>query len=534
MPGVAVETLDLKLTAPAALRPRAAMLARGAEQELMPAVLRAMERRLTDRYGERAAIRIRSLDLRLRLIPDDLTSPDYAEAVGEDIAEQILAMAIVETASARSRHGDAPVRIWRDVRQLTAARLAAAARRDIGPCDVKDSVEELWSALVEQAPGEIALVLSELAKVDELSKVLCELPLPALRLLEETVSPVAAPAVRRRIRDAVRHRHAQARRPIQPQARPESSIQQHAEIAQPAKERPGPEAQPPVRQTAVARPEARQIDDAAAPLSSTRAEDDIPKTSPTDGAPPAFDAASPGVHQPDVTNRVDSSIAVPESSAPAETEVSTDSVEIETEPWLSSYPSNWCALGYLLQIALKAELPEALWQVGVDEGAVLCKAFTTIAGTDADPATRILSRSFPEEPPTIGRVPDWARDEVTASALDRVAASGIDRAGLSSRVAVFDAVLSVDGQTDIATWVAALLLATFEATTAIPLSPGQLDLSFARDGRIECEGDVIRIVQPLDAIDIAIRRAGLDADPGWLPWLEKRVTFVFEGGEDGA
>ena len=37
----------------------------------------------------------------------------------------------------------------------------------------------------------------------------------------------------------------------------------------------------------------------------------------------------------------------------------------------------------------------------------------------------------------------------------------------------------------------------------------------------------IEVVQPLDAIDIGMRKAGLDANPGWLAWLGKRLDFVF-------
>ncbi len=34
------------------------------------------------------------------------------------------------------------------------------------------------------------------------------------------------------------------------------------------------------------------------------------------------------------------------------------------------------------------------------------------------------------------------------------------------------------------------------------------------------------------SVDLAVRRAGLDRDPGWVPWLEKRVRFAF-GEDDG-
>jgi hypothetical protein len=32
---------------------------------------------------------------------------------------------------------------------------------------------------------------------------------------------------------------------------------------------------------------------------------------------------------------------------------------------------------------------------------------------------------------------------------------------------------------------------------------------------------------PLDAVDIRIRRAGLDVDPGWVPWLGRVVLFHY-------
>jgi hypothetical protein len=32
-------------------------------------------------------------------------------------------------------------------------------------------------------------------------------------------------------------------------------------------------------------------------------------------------------------------------------------------------------------------------------------------------------------------------------------------------------------------------------------------------------------------IDLDLRRAALDGDPGWLPWLRRSVRFVFEALE---
>jgi len=50
----------------------------------------------------------------------------------------------------------------------------------------------------------------------------------------------------------------------------------------------------------------------------------------------------------------------------------------------------------------------------------------------------------------------------------------------------------------------------------------------ARPGQIASTRTHIDIVLPLRDLDIRVRRAGLDADPGWVPWLGKMVTFHYE------
>jgi hypothetical protein len=37
---------------------------------------------------------------------------------------------------------------------------------------------------------------------------------------------------------------------------------------------------------------------------------------------------------------------------------------------------------------------------------------------------------------------------------------------------------------------------------------------------------------PGDAIEIDLRRAGLDIDPGWLAWLQKTVRLHYDVSEE--
>ena len=63
-------------------------------------------------------------------------------------------------------------------------------------------------------------------------------------------------------------------------------------------------------------------------------------------------------------------------------------------------------------------------------------------------------------------------------------------------------------------------------------SPAQIvERHLAVPARVIVTDEELEIRMPMDRIDLAVRRAGFDRDPGWVPWLRKRVRFVFE--EDG-
>jgi hypothetical protein len=53
----------------------------------------------------------------------------------------------------------------------------------------------------------------------------------------------------------------------------------------------------------------------------------------------------------------------------------------------------------------------------------------------------------------------------------------------------------------------------------------------ARPGRLIAEREHLVIIMPASAVELAHRRAGLDRDPGYVPWLRRRVGFEFAGGE---
>ncbi|MDR3698743.1 MAG: hypothetical protein P4L56_03850 [Candidatus Sulfopaludibacter sp.] len=50
----------------------------------------------------------------------------------------------------------------------------------------------------------------------------------------------------------------------------------------------------------------------------------------------------------------------------------------------------------------------------------------------------------------------------------------------------------------------------------------------ARQARIRMGAGEMTVILRDDDIDLAVRRAGLDRDPGWLPWLRRTVRFVYQ------
>jgi hypothetical protein len=55
-----------------------------------------------------------------------------------------------------------------------------------------------------------------------------------------------------------------------------------------------------------------------------------------------------------------------------------------------------------------------------------------------------------------------------------------------------------------------------------------VDRYLALPGRIRSTAEEIEIVFGGADLNVSVRRAGLDRDPGWLPWLRRKVRFNFE------
>jgi hypothetical protein len=77
----------------------------------------------------------------------------------------------------------------------------------------------------------------------------------------------------------------------------------------------------------------------------------------------------------------------------------------------------------------------------------------------------------------------------------------------------------------------------FAARAGLPAGEGPeafVARFLVRPGRVLLSAERMDVMLADDEVDIDVRRAGLDRDPGWLPWLRRTVRFVFEKSTPGA
>jgi hypothetical protein len=190
--------------------------------------------------------------------------------------------------------------------------------------------------------------------------------------------------------------------------------------------------------------------------------------------------------------------------------------------------TQWCGLLYLVNLSLRLGLPERLWQIGVGEGAALAAMLGRLGDPD-DPAAQVLAPGFPRPPDPVPAVADWAWTELSAGLLPRPVWGMAE-----DRVPAFDVALRGEEPLSLASWGAGVHLAACEHLLGRTLSLKAARGRLRRSGQIVLTEQTVTVIQPVEAIDIDLRRAGLDADPGWLPWLGKTLSFRFVGGEEGA
>jgi hypothetical protein len=183
------------------------------------------------------------------------------------------------------------------------------------------------------------------------------------------------------------------------------------------------------------------------------------------------------------------------AAAEPDGDVGEEPASDEEQRWVTAYGGLLFLLGVLDDLGIPVELGSEPPLVRRPVRWSLHRLALTLAPLDArDPAALAFAGLPPDaEPPEDGGEP-WGDAELDALAdlRDRVEAE------LGRRLERPDA------------------------------EPGELlDLVCRRRGEIEVDHGWVELRLPLDAVSPDLRRAGLDLDPGWLPWLGAVVRFVY-------
>src|ERR1051325_194099 len=204
MSSVQVGELGLKLVTPGSMRPEAASLRSRAEQAFMPAVLRAMVRRLEPAFGAKAVIRIRSLRIKCGMRASDLDGHRFGEQLCEELAALIVQMAPgrPRARAIRLPAASATVQVYRDKAQWQAARLIAAACRRREPGGTRQDFGRLWAETSNAKPASLRRILQRCLEAKGLGAVLARLDGPALARLEAIVAIAGAESLHAHVRKA--------------------------------------------------------------------------------------------------------------------------------------------------------------------------------------------------------------------------------------------------------------------------------------------------------------------------------------------
>ncbi len=528
MGALRVGSLALSLRLPQGAGGRASAIQQTVEQAFIPAVLDALARDLDETYGETAVIRVRKLRIRLRIGPEVRNAADLARQIGHDLAAHVRDTAEIVQSAALPADADAEVRIWPTADVWHGAALVAGLHREPGPDGQLDDPNLMVERLLEQPSDTAIRALEHCTEAGLQSDLLAVLSEPAMRAIlarfaatmpkalrtamiaaldrvgEDTTAATADAAMPKRRRKGNLPPGATASpEPRQQDRRPQQEDPGHL----PA--RPAPSTSDPVAKQP--KPEPAIFDSAATPSPNATLQG-----SPTRSATVHTGDPEP-VRRP--LNRLD------ESSSPL-----PNGIEDLAQDTSAAWPTSWGGLVYLVTLAMRLGMPEALWRIGIPEGAALSAMLAAISGTPDDPLLAALCPGPAGSPAPPGALPDWAQDEfcttMTAAAQDL---TGHD---LGDRIRMCHYRLATDGTWSLAESGAGLLLATLGDLIGQAPDAGVPTDVLAVEGMVEIGPDLICVRLPLSAIDLDIRRAGLDANPGLLPWLDKRLVIAFGSGEE--
>ncbi len=536
----------LSLTVRATAEPEEAhALRKLVEERFMQSVLDACDRAVHRRLGDDALVFVRRLDARWKIDRVELDDAAALTALGEELAELVVAQ--VEAAPPNERLRPSPSRgmvLFRGEGHLRASALVERAQGserawfhesladeedvwlgacDAGPLVLRETIE--WLARMEAAPSVIGAL--DGAQRRRAVEVLPEREWPA-----GVKPPLVAPEAARAPSVASVAKNFSAREAPPRESEVASAQSSEAGEAREAREEnfahAENEADLPSRKAGEAREEvkldARELDSADGGSIDGRA-------AQVDREAPEARAVEEGGARATATATADS-----EFEAARAGEEAIDPGAVETR---------FAGLFYFAGRVLELELAESLYYAGAREGHFLVHVARALAGPDAagDPAPLLLGGcAITGSDPPFQALPRWALDELwgklTRKLGERLATldapapprleTAIDELAAGFALPPSPANEKRDPLTaHFARRAAAALALWFCARLGEPPSVEAVRARVAVPGRARSDADALHVALPMRAIDLKLRLAGLDFDPGFLPWLDKKLLLEF-------
>lgn len=519
------------------------------------AVINALERALHSRFHPDVILRVRELSVRWSLAMRQLSDPDYTRMLGEELAEQLAAQIVRQPAGDRLRpsHSQSTV-LFQNVTHLRAARLSdeIESKASAWFYDGFFMERDAWSQARADGAAEIKRLVAFLERMGTLTSVLARFDAAQIRTATAILPlsewpPEALGSIRASALEADSPSASAGRtpgpslpsldaNPVEPPSTGGSAMRERSPPA------PGNRAPPAHSDTAADRINAEHENAGSTPRhdgpGSGDAESGMPDRRAA-GRQPKVDGAAmcklsavsvdPGARPASVSEggpySRDAGPAIAGLAGPVETQFG--------------------GLFYLLNSVLELDFAEHLWCAGVKEGEFLCHVTRLILGADGgrDPAPRILGGIRGEQDPALAALPAWAEAEIRTkslgslrSLLKRRQAPAIFSENLEAKIDELAAGLHPlpgPGLPDQETTRgvqhgASVVMWAFLGRFVERLNRSAFIQILRVPGWIEPGPERIQIHLPLDRVDIRVRRAGLDFNPGYLPWLKRKLGLIFE------
>jgi hypothetical protein len=498
-----VGEVRLHLRLPAYLAGDAAAIRARIERETLIEVLEQVERRLHAACGAEAIIHVRHLSLVWQLDVDALGSEVVLAGLADELARDLLAEFAAAPPAERLRPVSGTAVMFADAHHAAAAWLAdlvdSRPRRWFHAA-LPDAAAT-WQEVAAQGQAALAAVLGWLGRMERRDAALASAPDAVLAAAADAVPEIAG--VVALVRATRRVSNGAPPHPIAGATAVEPAGAPSRETPAAAREAPPPIETPATLIAATTRLEAASSD--RVPAVAT-------------GVP-----ASPG------------------ATAPAEVPASAGTQRVPIRGAVAGHPvaTRYAGLFYLVGRVLELELAEHLWTAGVAEGPVLAAIARALIVDDDDPAWAWFGGAF-ERPPPAPAVELWAADELGA-AVQHALGRRLVRFGVVTTPAALGAQLDAlaatlplgagasAGLAGLVRRGAAALAMIVAARLGQPASWPLMRALLRRDGQLLCHPGAIHVVQSAASIDLAHRRAGLDHNPGHVPWLGRKLLLEFAG-----